>query len=134
LELNKYPGNAAITKFDTTFKRLRKSEVLIHIDRSIVLEINSFTDNISSNIYIKNTAIQSEMQKYKLSKNEILSALRTAAIMRVLKEEINVLSGKYLSRENASIVIDRFNKKWSKTRISVGPTSFKLSNLQNSHL
>lgn len=134
LELNKYPDNAAITKFDTTFKRLRKSEVLIHIDRSIVLEINSFTDNILSNIHINNTTIQSEMEKYKLSKNDILSAFRTAAIMKVLKEEINVLAGNYLSRENASTVIDRFNKKWSKTRISVGPTSFKLSNLQNSHL
>jgi hypothetical protein len=134
LELNKYPDNAAITKFDTIFKRLRKSEVLIHIDRSIRLEINSFTDNISSNIVIENDNIQSEMGKYGLSKNEILSALRTASIMRALKEEINVLSGKYLSRENASIVIDRFNKKWSKTRISVGPTSFKLSSLQNNLL
>ena len=134
LELNKYPDNAAITKFDTIFKRLRKSEVLIHIDRSIRLEINSFTDNISSNIVIENDNIQSEMGKYGLSKNEILSALRTASIMRALKEEINVLSGKYLSRENASIVIDRFNKKWSKTRISVGPTSFKLSILQNNLL
>lgn len=133
-ELNTYPGNPETSKFDTIFTRLRKSEVLIHIEKSIILEINSFTDNISSSLKINDAAILSEMKKYGLSKNEILSTFRTAAILKALKDEINVVAGKYLSREKASIVIDRFNKKWSKTRVSVGPTSFKLSHLQNNHL
>jgi hypothetical protein len=47
--------------------------------------------------------------------------------MQKLKEEINVLAGTYLDREKARIVIDRFNKEWSRVRISVGATSFKLS-------
>jgi hypothetical protein len=46
------------------------------------------------------------------------------------KAEINVLAGKYLSREDASKVIDRFNKRLAKTRIAVGRTSFKLSEFQ----
>lgn len=126
-ELPSYPGNAAITKMDTNFLWLRKSELLIHINRNIRLEINSFTDPVKSSIDVSDEDLKSAMTKYKLSKNDILSAYRTAAILKALKEEINVLAGRYMSREEASVVIDRFNKEWKKTRISVGPTSFKLS-------
>ena len=126
-ELSRYPGNAAISKMDSSFVRLRKSEVLIHIDRSIVMEVNSFTDPVASSILISDEEITSAMTKYKLSKNDILSAYRTATILNTLKTEINVLAGKYLNREEAKIVIDRFNKLWLKTRINVGRTSFKLS-------
>ena len=68
-------------------------------------------------------------QCVKLSKNDILSAYRSASILKTLKAEINVLAGKYLSREDARIVIDRFNKEWEKAKVSVGPTSFRLSAL-----
>ena len=128
-ELSSYPGNSSETKFDSTFIRLRKSEVLIHLDRSITLTVNSFTDPVKSNVSITDPVIQSIMTKYKLSKNDILSAYRTASIMRTMKKEINVIAGKYLSREDATKVIDRFNKRWEKTKVSVGSTSFKLSNL-----
>lgn len=128
-ELSRYPGNSAETKFDSTFVRLRKSELMIHIDRKINLEINSYTDPVQSNITITNAEISASMAKYKLSKNDILSAYRSAEILRQLKTEINVLAGKYLSREDAKIVIDRFNKQWAKTKISVGATSFKHEDL-----
>lgn len=128
-ELNSYPGNASVSKFDSAFVRLRKSEVLIHIDRSITLTVNSFTDPVRSNLNVQNESVLAAMEKYKLSKNDILSAYRTASILRALKNEINVLAGKYLSRDQASMVIDRFNKEWDKLKVSVGPTSFKLSTL-----
>lgn len=124
-ELKSYPGNASKTKMDSTFLRLRKSELMIHMDRDIVLEINSFTDPVVSNLKISSDDISSAMLKHNLSKNDILSAYRTLAIMDAMKVELNVLAGKYLSRENAMIVIDRFNREWSKTKISVGRTSFK---------
>ena len=111
---------------DSTFVRLRKSEVLIHIDRAITMEVNSFTDPVSSSLSISNEEILTAMSKYKLSKNDILSAYRTATILKTLKTEINVLAGKYLNREEAKIVIDRFNKEWLKTRINVGRTLFKV--------
>ena len=123
-ELSRYPGSKG--KMDSTFVRLRKSEVLIHIDRAISMEVNSFTDPVSSSLSISNEEILSTMSKYKLSKNDILSAYRTATILKTLKTEINVLAGKYLNREEAKIVIDRFNKQWLKTRINVGRTLFKL--------
>ena len=67
------------------------------------------------------------MNKYHLSQNDVLSAYRTVSILKALKSEMNVLAGKYLSREEATIVIDRLNKEIIKTKISVGATSFKLS-------
>lgn len=123
-ELSRYPGNNG--KMDSSFVRLRKSEVLIHIDRAITMEVNSFTDPVSSSLSISNEEILSVMSKYKLSKNDILSAYRTATILKTLKTEINVLAGKYLNREEAKIVIDRFNKQWLKTRINVGRALFKV--------
>ncbi|PWL29489.1 MAG: hypothetical protein DCO96_06945 [Fluviicola sp. XM-24bin1] len=125
--LDRYPGTPSVSKMDSTFLRLRKSEVLVRIDRDIVLEVNSFTDPVKSNISVSNETILAAMNKYKLSKNDILSAYRTATIMNALQKEINTLAGMYLSREDATKVIDRFNKTWRKVRISVGPTSFKLS-------
>ncbi|MFN6013258.1 MAG: hypothetical protein ACK47F_01035, partial [Flavobacteriales bacterium] len=78
---------------------------------------------------ISDASLTELMTKYRLSKNDILSAMRTATILNKLKEEINVTAGTYLSREKAKLVIDRFNKEWAKTRISVGQTSIKLTEL-----
>lgn len=128
-ELANYPGTASVSKMDSTFLRLRKSEVTIHVNRDIRMEINSFTDPVKSNISVSNEEVEAAMKKYNLSKNEVLSALRTAEIMRRLKSELNILAGEYLTREEAKIVIDRFNNQWEKTKISVGRTSFKLSSL-----
>ena len=125
-ELSSYP----ISKMDSSFLRLRRSDVLIHINRTITLEVNSFTDPVKSSINISNTDLLDAMRKYKLSKNDILSAYRSAEIMNALKNEINLLVGEYMTREEASVIIDRFNKMWNKTRISVGPTSFKISTFQ----
>lgn len=127
--LDRYPGTPGFKKTDSTYVRLRRSELFIHIDRGIVMEVNSYTDPVKSNLDISDSDIQSIMTKYKLTKNDVLSAYRTAAILRQFKKEVNVLAGNYLSREDARIVIDRFNKKMDKTRISVGKTSFKLADL-----
>jgi hypothetical protein len=79
---------------------------------------------------ITDEEIKALMDRYKLSKNDILSAYRSASIMHKLKQELNVLAGLYLDREKASAVIDRFNKEWAKTKISIGPTSIKLNDLK----
>lgn len=126
-ELARYPGEAAITKMDSSFLQLRKSELFINMGRNIQVNVNSYTDPVRSSITISSETINSSMTKHGLSKNDILSAYRTHAILMAFKNEINVLAGRYLSREQASIVIDRINKQLDKTRIAVGRTSFKLS-------
>jgi hypothetical protein len=103
---------------------------MIDVRRGILVEINSYTDPVKSNVVITNPELVEIMNKYKLSKNDLLSALRTATILLKFKTEVNVLAGSYLNREKAKIVIDRFNKEWVKTRVSVGATSFKISELK----
>ncbi len=122
IELSNYPNG----KMDSNFVRLRVSHVFVQMGREIRLEVNSYTDPVKSNIKITDPTILSAMQKHQLSKNEILSAYRTASILKQLKNEINVLAGKYLSREDAKIVIDRFNKTIAKVKVSVGRTSLKM--------
>lgn len=125
-ELNNYPG---IGKMDSTFVRLRLSEVLINIDRGIEMEVNSFTDPVKSNIKVDNAKMNELKTSYKLSQNDILSAYRTAEILKKFKSEINYLAGLYLTRENAKIVIDRFNREFDKAKVSIGPVSIKLSEM-----
>ena len=133
VEMSSYPGSTADEKQksrqDSTFQRLRVSEVFIQLNRSIKLEINSYTDPVSSSISITNADQLAIMKQYKLSKNDMLSAYRTAEILKKLKAEVNFLAGTFLGREEAGIVIDRFNKEIAKARISIGATSIKLSEL-----
>lgn len=129
-ELDRYPGEAAKTKMDSTFLRLRKSELLINMGRNIEVNVNSYTDPVRSSITVSNSDVSAAMARFGLSKNDILSAYRTKTILMAFKNEINLLAGRYLSREQASLVIDRFNKQLEKTRISVGRTSFKLGDLE----
>ena len=99
---------------------------------NLLIKTDYYGSNLKDDPY-ENFTIQHLHPYYLFSlpwrKNDILSAYRTASILRALKRELNVLAGKYLSREDASTVIDRFNKAWAKTKVSVGSTSFKLSNL-----
>jgi hypothetical protein len=133
VELASYPGSSADEKQrsrqDATFQRLRISEIFIQLNRSILVEINSYTDPVSSSITVTNEDQLALMKQYKLSKNDFLSAYRSAEILRKLKAEINYLAGTFLGREEAGIVIDRFNKEFAKARISIGATSIKLSEL-----
>ena len=133
VELSSYPGTSQEEKqrsrMEISFVRLRSSEVFIHLNRGIRMEVNSYTDPVASSIKITESDLLSLMQRYKLSKNDVLSAYRTAAILNQLKQELNVLAGTYLNREKASIVIDRFNKELAKTRVTMGATSVKISDL-----
>jgi hypothetical protein len=131
--LSSYPGRTIEekqrSKMDSSFLRLRTAQVFIGVDREIQLEINSFTDPVVSNISNFSEAIRNKKRGAQLSKNELLSAYRSRAVLLSLKKELNELAGSYLSREEAKIVIDRLNKAIDMTRISVGRTSFDLKEL-----
>jgi hypothetical protein len=117
------------SKMDSVYLRLRKSELFVTLDREIKVEVNSYTDPIISNLQIDKQEILDFQSKNKLSKNDILSVYRTATILRKMKAELNLLAGKYLTREEAKIVIDRLNKEIDQTRINVGSTEIKLSDI-----
>ena len=128
-ELNQYPGASSedrlIAREDSTFKQLRTTEVLIHIEREIVLQVNSFTDPVRSNFNPPHKDLLSLKNQYNLSGNQMLSAYRAYSTLKALKNELNILAGQYLSRSDATKVIDRLNKAIDKSRITVGPTSVK---------
>lgn len=127
--MDSYPGGNAeersANREDSIFKSLRKTTVTLFINRCITLEINSYTDPVKSNFTPPSSEIVSFMKKYKLSRNEVLSAYRTYETLRKLKLELNILAGKYLERSEATVVIDRLNEAIDDSRIAVGKTSFK---------
>lgn len=128
-EINQYPGATAearqAAREDSVFKRLRTTELLIHIERETVLQINSFTDPVRSNFKPTQKELISLMTQYKLSSNQILSAYRAYTTLKTMRNELNILAGTYLSRNDASKVIDRLNKTIDKSKVTVGATSIK---------
>lgn len=134
-EWNAYQGGTdeerMKAKMDSSNLRLRSTQVNIFLNRGILLEVNTFTDPVKTNLKADDESIQTELTKYHLSGNDYLSALRTATVIQKLKAELNVLAGTYLSREDAKIVIDRLNKELDGVRVSCGPTSFKWQQLLN---
>jgi hypothetical protein len=132
-EWQSYPGGTEKERNkaqqDSSFVRLRSTAVNVFINRGVALEINTFTDPVRTNLKAKNPVIQDELNKFKLSGNDYLSALRTATVLQKIKSELNVLAAQYMNREEAKIVIDKLNKKIDETKISCGATSFRWQDL-----
>lgn len=116
-------------KMDSTYARLRLSELLIHLNRGIVLEVNSYTDPVRSSFTSASDKVNDLKNQYKLSQNDLLSAYRTKEILTKFRAEMNVLAGLYLTREEAKIVIDTFNREYDKVKVGIGPASIKLAEL-----
>ena len=75
------------------------------------------------------STILAAMDKQDFTKNDILSAYRTAFILKKMRQELNILAGEYLDQQTAKIVLDRLNSEVDKAKIYVGKTSFKLKDL-----
>jgi hypothetical protein len=133
VELSSYPGSTPEarkqSRMDSSYMRLRKTELIIKTKEKITFEVNSYTDPVSSNIVINNPAILSTMQKYDLTKNDILSAYRSAFILKKMKQELNILAGEYLDQQTAKIVLDRLNAEVDKAKVQVGKATFKVKEL-----
>lgn len=131
VELKSYPGKTDDERIQArqsdAFKKLRSSNLSIRLDREIKLEVNSFTDPVQSNLTLTNPEFVESMKKYGWSKNDLLSAYRSALILKTFRDEMNVLAGMYLSREEAKQVIDRFNTAYSKTKVTIGKNSLKIA-------
>lgn len=128
-ELANYPGKDAderlAAKESSVFKRLRTTEVRIHVDRDIIWEVNSYTDPVRSNFKPSNKKHLALMKQMNLTGNQMLSAYRAYETLKALKRELNILGSQYLPMEKSAKVIDRLNKAIDKSRINVGRTSIK---------
>lgn len=123
-ELTSYDG---IGKEDEQYKRLRTTEVSIVLNRGVFIDVNSFTDPVRSKFDVTSPAVLGVKKQYNLSDNQILSAYRSAFVLKKLKQELNVLAGEYLPRDQAKIIIDRLTKAIDKVKIVVGSGSIKLA-------
>lgn len=118
-----------VDRMDSTMIRLRSTRVAIDLNRGVLIQVNTFTDPVRTNLKPTDPGIASTMQKFGLTGNDYLSAMRTAAVIQQLKGELNVLAGTYLTREQAKVVIDKMNKALDGMRVSCGATSFKWQEL-----
>lgn len=118
-----------VDRLDSSMVRLRSTRVAIDLNRGVLIQVNTYTDPVKTNLKPSNPSIAGTMQKYGLSGNDYLSAMRTATVIQQLKSELNVLAGTYLTREQAKIVIDKMNKSLDGMRVSCGATSFKWQEL-----
>ncbi|MFM7666748.1 MAG: hypothetical protein ACKO7D_01010 [Bacteroidota bacterium] len=120
-EMNTYPTS----RTDSTYARLRKTAMYIQTNYKLVIEIESFTDPVYSGISINNKVLAEIATKNKLSKNDILSGLRTKTVMLTFQDEYIKWVAQHYDASKARIIIDRFNNELQKTRIRVGEINFK---------
>lgn len=134
IEQASYPGNSPeerlISRSSVEYKRLRKTELLLKADRNIAIKIESFTDPVVSNLVLKNAKFQDLIEKKKLSKNDILSAYRSVAVLNQLKLEFHILCSQYLQQDRAKIIIDNFNSSIEKSMIQVGNESLRMKDFR----
>ena len=134
IELRSYPGNSEevrmASRLSADFKRLRKTELLLKADRNIAVKIESFTDPVVSNLAIKSTKFNDLEEKRKITKNDLLSAYRSVAVLNQLKLEFHILCSQYLPPDRAKTIIDVFNSSLEKSVIQVGNESLRMKDFR----
>lgn len=126
-EIDAYPTPAHRDSLE--FKRLRLTEIYVNLNRGIKLEINCYTDPVETDFSVNSEKVNSALKEYNFNNNDVLSLYRSYSTAKQLKQELNVLASKYLSREDAKKVIDRLNKEFKSTKYNMGRVSFKEKNL-----
>ena len=133
-ELNGYPGGTAEEKMTSRqsmeFKQLRSSNLFIKIDRALTIKVNSFTDPVISSINLEELKLKDIAEQYKLSKNELLSALRCIALIYKLKEELAIQATKYLTQTDSKKFIDKLDGAIQKSKIQIGNVYIRLKDIQ----
>ena len=120
-EINTYPTS----RTDSTYARLRKTAMYIQTNHKLIIEIESFTDPVRSGITINNKTLSEVAVKNNLSKNDLLSGLRTKTVMTTFQDEYIKWVANHYDANHARIIIDRFNNEFQKTSIRVGGINFK---------
>lgn len=102
-------------------KALRSSTIKIDLGKSLNLSIASYTDGFKSKINPSNKKLVSFMAKNAhLTKNEILTALRTMALLYQLANEIEILGSKFFENGEQKTAANLIRKMGSKAKIQFG--------------
>ena len=131
-ELPGYPGSTAeekqFSRSSYAFKSLRHSALQIKINRSLIIHIESSTDPVISNLNTNLYPVESLLSTYGLTKNELLSILRTRSILMQTKSELIAICPKYLNTQLAKKFIDQLEETVDHCKYRVGHTLVKLPN------
>lgn len=134
-ELSGYPGNTTdekrISRESFEFKSLRQSRVQLKINRTLQIHVISTTDPVVSNLSSASFSVESFMKTYSMSRNEVLSLLRTQALVIQLKKELVANAAKYLSSSDAKRFIDEIENAFNKTKYRVNETTVKLPKIKD---
>lgn len=134
-ELPSYPlleQATATTARDTEpFKSLRKTTLQIKLNRSLHIRIVSTTDPVKSNVTSAYFDTQAFCQTHGLSKNELLSALRTRSILMQVRKELIQYATVYLTNAEAKKFIDALDLAIQKSVMKVGTKPIKLPKLKD---
>jgi hypothetical protein len=134
-ELPTYPlleQATATTARDTEpFKSLRKTTLQIKLNRSLHIRIVSTTDPVKSNVTSTYFDTQAFCQTHGLSKNELLSALRTRSILLQVRKELIQYATVYLTNAEAKKFIDALDLAIQKSAMKVGTKPIKLPKLKD---
>lgn len=129
-ELKGYPGNTVEEKQASResweFKSLRHTALQVKISRSLEIHIESATDPVVSNLTATQFPIESILKANSLSKNELLSVLRTRSILVQTKNELIAICPRYLSTQKAKKFIDQLEERVAESKYFVGRASIKL--------
>ena len=129
-ELKGYPGNTLEEKQESResweFKSLRHTALHVKISRSLEIHIESATDPVVSNLSATQFPIESIIKANNLSKNELLSVLRTRSILIQTKNELIAICPRYLSTQKAKKFIDLLEERVAQSKYFVGRASIKL--------
>ena len=133
-ELTSYPGatneEKLLSRQSITFKQLRYSNLSIKLSRSLNIRINSFTDPVASSLSLKDLKLEELAKEYKLTKNEVLSALRCISLLQKLKEELSYQATNYLTQSDSKKFIDKIEGAIQKSKIQIGNVYIRLKDIQ----
>ena len=133
-ELTSYPGatneEKLLSRQSTTFKQLRYSNLSIKLSRSLNIRINSFTDPVASSLSLKDLKLEELAKEYKLTKNEVLSALRCISLLQKLKEELSYQATNYLTQSDSKKFIDKIEGAIQKSKIQIGNVYIRIKDIQ----
>jgi hypothetical protein len=112
------------------FKQLRSSNLFIKIDRALTIKVNSFTDPVISSINLEELRLKDIAEQYKLSKNELLSAMRCITLIYKLKEELAIQATNYLTQTDSKKFIDKLDGAIQKSKIQIGNVYIRIKDIQ----
>jgi len=100
------------------------TDILIHLNNPITLTVNSFINEWDAlpNLAKNNKKLVVLQNKYNLSDQELLTAQRSAHVLKKIRDELYALAGRYLSIEDTKTVVARIEKAYKTTKIQIGDT------------